>query len=390
MQLLIVNDHPIPQKLIERACAELSATATWVADGHQAWEHLVTHHYDMVLCPQSADGIDGIELFRRIRLAEFKYYVYLILFTSSENGGEAAKLEEEAADDLIPAGIGFDELSARLRLGIRSLHQARELNRIQQQIQDNYHQSVDAMAQMIAVYAPELGEHCRRTAQNAVRLAEKHPQVSSQDYDRIEAAARIHDLGMIGLPVSLLNKRRTEMTGDELELFRNHPALGASIVDKMELLKPLGQLIRCHHEQVNGCGFPQNMEQDQIPVAAQIISAASIYDNLVHKGDVALGKVPEALQRFRDYQLSFEMVELLVSLNKEKIQEDRAKTTRVCPVDQLAPGMALAAHVRTRTGTLILPEKTILDPHSIEKLQNHAKIGAVHRNIEILKRSMRG
>ena len=157
--------------------------------------------------------------------------------------------------------------------------------------------------------------HCRRTANLAVTMAGRHPDVGDAEIPVIETAALLHDIGMVGIPKSILNKRRTEMVNNERQLYQSHPATGARIIGEIEIMKPAALLVRMHHEQYNGKGFPDGLDGDRIPIGAQLISAASIYDNMIHKGKIPLDRIAESLQRIRGYQLSPQVVELLLEIN---------------------------------------------------------------------------
>jgi putative two-component system response regulator len=143
-------------------------------------------------------------------------------------------------------------------------------------------------SRMMEVIDDELGGHCRRTAELAVLLAGRHPDVGDAEIPIIETAALLHDIGMVGIPKSILNKRRTEMVDNERQLYQSHAAMGARIIGEIEIMKPAALLVRMHHEQYNGKGFPDGLAGDDIPLGAQLISAASIYDNMIHKGNIAI------------------------------------------------------------------------------------------------------
>jgi HD-GYP domain-containing protein (c-di-GMP phosphodiesterase class II) len=235
----------------------------------------------------------------------------------------------------------------------------------------------------------DLGGHCRRTAGLAVKLAGLHPSVGDAEIPIIETAALLHDIGMVGIPKPILNKHRTEMVENERQLYQSHAVMGARIIGEIEIMKPAALLVRMHHEQYNGKGFPDGLAGDDIPVGAQLVSAASIYDNMIHKGKIALDGIAERLQQIRDYQLSPEVVALLLEINVAQQHELARKTAEERELDDLKTGMVIAANVRMKTGAFVMAADTELDDYSIDKLKHFKNIGAISNKVLIRKSTVR-
>lgn len=114
-----------------------------------------------------------------------------------------------------------------------------------------------------------------------------------QEYDMAEShialisnAAALHDIGKIEIPEEILNKPG-KLTKEEFEIMKTHSALGAGMLDNLrfgndeELVKYARQICRWHHERWDGNGYPDHLKEDEIPIAAQIVSLADVYDALV-------------------------------------------------------------------------------------------------------------
>jgi HD-GYP domain-containing protein (c-di-GMP phosphodiesterase class II) len=205
----------------------------------------------------------------------------------------------------------------------------------------------------------------------------------------IETAALLHDIGMVGIPKSILNKRRTEMVDNERQLYQSHAATGARIIGEIEIMKPAALLVRMHHEQYNGKGFPDGLAGDEIHVGAQIIAAASIYDNMIHKGKIPIDRIADGLQRIRGYQLSPQMVELLLEINVDQQHELARQSAAERELEDLKAGMIIAANVRMKTGAFVMAADTKLDDYSIDKLKHFHNIGAIANKVLIRKSAMR-
>ena len=99
-------------------------------------------------------------------------------------------------------------------------------------------------------------------------------------------ASSFHDIGKIGIDEKILNKPG-RLTVEEFNEMKKHTLIGASMLSKMERYKeePLihiaYQICRWHHERYDGSGYPDGLVGDEIPISAQIVSLADVYDALI-------------------------------------------------------------------------------------------------------------
>jgi putative two-component system response regulator len=388
MNILIADDDPVTLKLLASRLSAWGHTVHRASDGNQAWEIIEDAPIDIVVSDWVMPGIDGIELCNRIRRKEESAYIYLILISAQNSDADVIHGLESGVDDYLIKPFDLDTLKARVEIGARIVNLERRLNRKIQMITANHHQTISMFSQMIEVIDNDLGGHCRRTAEVAVALANRHPEVNEGEISTIRTAALLHDIGMVGIPKNIINKRRTEMVNDESQLYQSHAAMGARIVGEIEIMRPAAELVRMHHEQYNGMGFPDGLTADGIPIGAQLISAASIYDNMVHKGRIPLDDIPESLQRIRGYQLSPEVVAMLVELNVDRQHELARQTEIEFTLDQLKPGMVLGANVCMKTGAYVMAAGTRLNDYRIDRLNHYHTIGAISEKVLIRRPSM--
>ncbi|MBL0732634.1 MAG: HD domain-containing protein [Desulfosarcina sp.] len=205
----------------------------------------------------------------------------------------------------------------------------------------------------------------------------------------IEAAALLHDIGMIGLPNEIFSSKRTELTGKEKEQYFSHPERGEVILNEVEFLHSSAKIVRAHHEQYNGKGFPDGLQEDELPINAQIVSAASIYDNMIHRGGIDPEDIPGKLHSLSGYQLAPEIVTRLLEVNMETIQEESRKKFIEISIDDLKKGMSLAQDVRMKTGAIIMPADTELTLYNIDKLQTYRALKHFDQNVFIVKNGIR-
>ena len=389
MNILIADDDPVTLKLLASRLRAWGHTVHQVVDGTTAWETICGTPVDMVISDWMMPGMDGLALCRRIRELNEPGYIYLILISAQDSKTDIVRGLESGVDDYITKPIDMDALRARVEIGARIVNLERSLNHKIEIITANHIQTIRMFSRMMEVVDNELGGHCRRTADLAVKLAGLHPGVGDAETPIIETAALLHDIGMVGIPKSILNKRRTEMVENERQLYQSHAAMGARIIDEIAIMKPAALLVRMHHEQYNGKGFPDGLTGDEIPVGAQLISAASIYDNMIHKGKIALDSIAERLQRIRGYQLSSKVVALLLEINVAQQHALARKMAVERELNDLTAGMVIAANVRMKTGAFVMAADTELDDYSIDKLKHFNNIGAISNKVLIRNSTVR-
>ena len=390
LNILIADDDPVTLNLLSSRLGSWGHTVHAAVDGENAWQIASETAIDIVISDWMMPGLDGIELCQRIRADQSKGYIYLILISAQNAKADIVRGLESGVDDYITKPIDLDALRARIGIGARIINLERTLKHHIEIITANHYQTVRMFSQLLEIFDEDLGGQCRRTAKLAVELARRHPDVGDAEIPIIETAALLHDIGMVGIDKAILNKRRTEMVADENRLYQSHAVMGARIIGEIEIMKPAARLIRMHHEQYNGKGFPDGVAGDQIPIGAQLISAASIYDNLYHRGKIAADDIGDALQRIRGYQLSPEIVTMLLQYHVAHQQELARQTEEELDLDGLKAGMALAAPVRMNTGALVMAAGTHLDDHGIDKLNHYHLLGTITGKVVILKSSLKG
>ena len=109
--------------------------------------------------------------------------------------------------------------------------------------------------------------------------------LTAADIFLIRTASALHDIGKISIPESILNKPG-KLTKEEFETMKTHTTIGADILDKLpfqqesELVKMAYSICRWHHERWDGRGYPDGLKGDEIPIAAQVVAMADVYDAL--------------------------------------------------------------------------------------------------------------
>lgn len=162
--------------------------------------------------------------------------------------------------------------------------------------------------------------HTQRVCDYAVILAE-YLGLPKEEVENIKTAALLHDIGKIGIPDSILNKKG-RLTEEEFSFIKKHPVLGVKILEPIDEFKKFSSYILYHHERFDGRGYPHGLSGNMIPLGARIIAIADSFDAIVSGRSYKKGfSFPEAVNRLKEVkgkQFSPELVDKFELALKQK------------------------------------------------------------------------
>lgn len=147
-----------------------------------------------------------------------------------------------------------------------------ELNRV-------FLSTIEALALAIDAKDQVTHGHIRRVQRYTMALAEALGVKDGREKDAIRAAALLHDTGKLAVPEYILNKPGP-LTPAEFERMKIHADVGADILKSIDFPYPVEPIVRHHHENWNGSGYPKGLKGQEIPVGARILSVVDCYDAL--------------------------------------------------------------------------------------------------------------
>jgi putative nucleotidyltransferase with HDIG domain len=143
-------------------------------------------------------------------------------------------------------------------------------------IYNNLLATLYAFVKAIEARDPYTKQHSNRVTRLALALA-KVMGCSNEEQEILNVAGLLHDIGKIGIRDEILLKPG-RLTSEEYDIIKQHPVIGADIMDNMGLWHREKQIVRCHHERFDGNGYPDKLKAEQIPLLARILSIADVYD----------------------------------------------------------------------------------------------------------------
>ncbi|MEW6679962.1 MAG: HD-GYP domain-containing protein [bacterium] len=136
--------------------------------------------------------------------------------------------------------------------------------------------TIQTLVSVVEAIDPNLRGHSWNMARYAVALASKMNLPKIQ-IEAIKYAALLHGIGRIGIPDRIWRKEGS-LTDDELKAMRAHAIIGEKIVEKAKFPFNVASIVRSHHENYDGTGYPDGLKKDEIPIGARIIALANAWE----------------------------------------------------------------------------------------------------------------
>jgi len=253
-----------------------------------------------------------------------------------------------------------------------------KLEALNRRLKDNFRNSINAFSSLIELRDSSMLNHSRNVANVAVKVA-RAMKLDAGDVENIAVASLLHDIGKIGIPDVLLQKKEEDMTEEELETYMKHAVRGQAAIDSIEDLRDAGILIRHHHEWFNGKGHPDGLKGTDIPPGARIIAMADFADRRIknHSGDNAIETVLKELKQELATKFDPDLYPYIEKSVREVYARQMPRTSVVeleLKPEDLSEGMVISRDVLSGTGLLILSKGTRLDRRKIEALKRYYKL----------------
>jgi len=147
------------------------------------------------------------------------------------------------------------------------------------QVNQLYLSTIETLAMAVDAKDQITHGHIRRVQVYAVEMAKRLGITNDQQLRGIEAAALLHDMGKLAIPEHILNKP-ARLTEAEFEVMKRHASIGAEILANVDFPFPVVPIVRHHHENWDGTGYPDGLKAHDIPIGARILSVVDCFDAL--------------------------------------------------------------------------------------------------------------
>lgn len=300
LHLLAVDDDPGLLMLLRTTFEIIDIDVEEARNAAEAEAQIARQRPDVIVLDVAMPGVDGLALCRALKADPDRRDIPVVILSGSksaeadarEAGAEAFLLKPFSPLDLLAiveqlAGglfegpfrlLAEERPEEQLLLYARDLRRLLELERGQRHlIKVAYEETIGAFAGALAAKDFGTAEHSKRVVRYAKELTRELEPVLLEA-PSLEHGFLLHDVGKIGIPDSILQKREP-LTRDERRIMRTHPVIGAQLMAHVPLLEGHGLgVIRSHHERWDGSGYPDMLRGDEIPLGGRIFAVADTLD----------------------------------------------------------------------------------------------------------------
>lgn len=269
-RVLVVDDDPNVRCMLEQMLQVEGHIVEQAIDGAEAIEAVRAAAPDMVIVDLEMPRATGFEVCRFIKSDPRTRLIPVVIVTGRTESEARIRAWTLGADDFLAKPYSPLEVLARCR----SLLRVKELN---DQL-DSAQSVVFALARAIEAKSPFTQGHTERVTTHALAMAEKLGLTDSER-SAIRIGSLLHDIGKIAIPDAILNKPGP-LTSEEFAVIKQHPIVGARIVEPLRSVQHAIPMIRWHHERMDGKGYPDGLFAAAIPLSARLLSVADCYDAL--------------------------------------------------------------------------------------------------------------
>lgn len=295
-QILIVDDAPLNRELLADILGDRYRILQ-ASEGEECINMLRRYENDiaLVLIDMIMPKKDGFEVLVYMNRNHWIEDIPVIMISTDNSDDNVSRAYSLGVSDYISSPFDAKVVYNRVFNIIKLYSKQRRLvqlvtEQIYEKEKDNQ-MMIGILSHIVEFRNGESGSHVlhinKITGMLLERLIQKTDKYDISWHDRylITTASALHDIGKIGVDEKILNKPG-RLTADEFEIMKMHTMIGASMLHSLtmyqdeELVRVATEICRWHHERYDGRGYPDGLKGDEIPISAQVVSVADVYDAL--------------------------------------------------------------------------------------------------------------
>lgn len=294
-RLLVVDDNVTNIDLIRKQLSGQGYEFETAQNGLEALDKVRHWRPDLILLDLMMPIMSGYEVCQTLKADKELRFIPIIVVTALSEMDDKLKAINLGADEFLIKPFNKLELATRIRSLLRLKALYDDL--------DSSENILFSLARAIEAKDKYTRGHSERVARFSRKLA-KIIGLTETEQEYIWRGALLHDIGKIGISEAILHKPGP-LTEEEMIHIRTHPQKGYEICCPLKSLHASLSVIKNHHERFDGCGHPDKLESDKIPLMARIVAIADTFD---------------AMTTDRPYRAAMSFEEAVMILEREKDQ----------------------------------------------------------------------
>lgn len=319
--ILAVDDELDNLQLLKRTLRR-NYHITTACCGEEAIEILKENSFDLIISDHKMPGMDGTELLK---------YIY-------ENYPETIRLLITAYTDvpILIDAINTGKIYRYIKKPwspeevvnvVEKAFEANKLNnenkKLVQDFKELFSGTINAITEALDAKDSYTFGRSKRVSFYSIRIAQEM-NLSDVELSKVELAGLLHDIGMIGVSETILNKPE-KLTEEEFNSVKKHVEQGVKILEDIKQLESVVNIIKYHHERYDGNGYPYQIKEEEIPLGARIIAVADAFDGMTsdrpYRKGMAVEKALNIIKENTGSQFDPQVVEVFFRIINKAVED---------------------------------------------------------------------
>ena len=334
--ILVVDDDVSVCRLLKKILERDGYACQMAENTEAALSKIASQTFDLVISDINMPGKSGIELLKEIKKNYPNMPTLMISGVKDVNTSDSA-ISLGAYDYILkPFQKNQVLISVKNSLRRRCMElqdrferenmekiiniQTNDLNVSRIKLKRTLDGVIKSMAFALETRDPYTAGHQQRVSELCVAIGDEMGFSKEQLY-WLKMAGMIHDIGKISIPAEILCKP-TRLTAAEFTIIKEHPETGYNILKEIDFPYPIAEIIRQHHERLDGSGYPRGLAEDQIFVEARILAVADVVEAMAshrpYRASLGIEAALKAISGTNDQQYDPHVVETCCSLFEKK------------------------------------------------------------------------
>ncbi len=399
-RVLIVDDEPLVLMALRETLESAGFAVDACSSPTQALERLKDQEYPTVISDQRMPDMSGLDFLQEVRrqypqtarilitgvlrlntvvdaINQGQIFRFLAkpwlreeLIATAENAYQHYLLQKRNTNlqsELREVNEALMASNQELELQLHKLNRAHQnLDQEHFTLSQNFDRSLKAWNKMLETYLPLLAEETELLVELCDRVIE-HAEMAPRDARILKVSAWLKNIGYLHVSRDIILRFREnpeDLTEAELTAYRQAPVHGESLAYFVDELKEVGRTIRAQYERLDGQGYPDGLAGDLIAPPARLLAVGTFFVESRESHSRTLEHILELSGK------AFCPDAVRLFLRAAKPQR-WSKGMREVLIAELQPGMRLARNLLSPSGILLVPENTLLDDHSIRRLNRY-------------------
>jgi response regulator RpfG family c-di-GMP phosphodiesterase len=334
--ILVVDDSKSIREIVCHGLTEAGYHVISACNGKEAWKILAHTKPELLITDINMPEMTGGELLAAMAGNQEMSAIPVVVMSAESDRSVIKNIAGSGVSNFIAKPFNIDALICSIKKLLADKFKILSLEKTALEHERSMlYNSISSLIQALEARDPYTRGHSESVAYYTVQISKKI-YFNNEDIKNIELAAKLHDIGKIGIRDAILLKE-SKLTRDEFDLIKRHPVISAKILEPISSASIIIPAILHHHEKLDGSGYPDGLRGEAIPRWAQIIAVADVYHALTsvrpYRKQLSSDEALEIMHGMKGNHLSRKFVEVL---------EQLIATGNLAP----APAEASVSHLR--------------------------------------------